>query len=83
MPVSKSLGGAQCKGLVELRYTHRNVQYRPLGYYTGDNWGFVFLMMAREKDDEWVPRNACKTARARRTAIEAKPGRTRGYVWGN
>jgi hypothetical protein len=79
-PYAKVLEG-KCKGLIELRFEYRNVEYRPLGYY-GPGWAFVIIMMAREKNPDWVPKDACKTARARKRLIDANPTRVRDYGFG-
>jgi hypothetical protein len=81
-PGSKRLTQGTCKGLIELRFAWQNVQYRPLGY-TIENYGFVFLMMAREIGNDWKPPDACKEAHRRKREIDGKPDRIRLYDFGD
>jgi hypothetical protein len=78
-PHAKVLKG-KCKDLIELRFEYQNVAYRPLGYYmTAQRRTFVIVMLAREKNWDWVPKDACKIARSRKRLVDANPTRVREY----
>ena len=81
MPLTKRLGEGECKGLVELRYEVGNVEYRALGHFA-ENWHFVLLMIAREINNAWVPKDACTTAKNRKRDMEGRRDRVRPYVFG-
>ena len=80
-PYAKVLKG-KCDGLIELRFEFRNVMYRPLGYYPGQRRVFTIVMMAREINSDWVPKDACKIARTRKKLIDSDPTRVRDYQRG-
>jgi hypothetical protein len=61
--------GKGCKGLVEIRFEVKNVQYRPLGYYSGER-EFTIVFFANEIGDKFVPETACEIAKARKKEIE-------------
>lgn len=67
-----------CAGLIELRFDVNNREYRPLGYYSG-TMEFTILFFAIEENWEFVPPNACETAKARRAIIEANKERAREF----
>ncbi len=62
-----------CAGLIEIRFEVGNVQYRPLGFFSGE-MEFTFLFFAKEIGDEFEPKAACQIAKARKSEIE-KDGR--------
>lgn len=68
-----------CAGLYELRFDVGNVEYRPLGYFTGE-WEFTILFFAEERGDEFVPPNACETAKKRQAVIDADKERAREFI---
>lgn len=57
-----------CAGLAEIRFEFNNVQYRPLGCFSGE-LNFTFLLVALEKQRKFVPPNACTQALARKNEI--------------
>jgi len=59
----------ECSGLFEIRFDVGNVQYRPIGYYSGE-MEFTILFFAIEKDSKFVPLAACKIAQKRKKDIE-------------
>lgn len=66
----KNLVGA-CAGISEIRFEVGNVQYRPLGFHSGDH-EFTILSVAIEKGWKFIPKSSGKTALARRAEVEAK-----------
>jgi hypothetical protein len=58
-----------CSGLFEIRLEVKNVQYRPIGYYSGE-MEFTILFFAIEKGSKFVPLAACEIAQRRRKDIE-------------
>lgn len=83
MPYTRMLGGGKrskknCTGLVEFRFDVGNVEYRPLGYYSG-KMEFTFLLFAEERDYEFVPPNACEIAKERIAIVEADRSRAREF----
>jgi hypothetical protein len=83
MPYTRMLGGGKrskknCTGLVEFRFDVGNVEYRPLGFYSG-KMEFTFLFFAEEHDGEFVPPNACQIAKERMGIIEADWSRAREF----
>lgn len=57
-----------CAGLVELRFDSGNVEYRPLGYYSGP-MEFTIVFFAIEKGSAFEPKGACKIAKERKLKI--------------
>lgn len=53
-----------CAGLVELRFDYGNVEYRPLGFFSG-RMEFTIVFFAIEKGSAFEPKNACKIAKER------------------
>ncbi len=53
-----------CIGLVEIRFEVKNVQYRPLGYFS-DELEFTILFFAKEVGNAFVPLAACNIAKTR------------------
>lgn len=74
----KKDGGKGCKGLVEIRFEVKNVQYRPLGYYSGKQ-EFTIVFFAKEVGGKFEPETACSIAKARIAEIEADP--KKAYEW--
>ena len=56
-------------GIFEIRTTHKNVQYRPLGCFGPKEKQFTLLIGAIEKDWKFIPRTAPETAVSRCDAI--------------
>jgi hypothetical protein len=65
----KRKGKKGCAGLIEIRFEVGNVQYRPLGFFSGE-MEFTFLFFANEVGDEFDPKTACEIAKARKADIE-------------
>jgi hypothetical protein len=63
-------------GILEMRFTYNNVQYRPLGFFGPDRYEFTFLIGAIEKNSRFIPPNAPDTALARKDIVESDKGRT-------
>jgi hypothetical protein len=84
-PWSAVLGGSKrgrkkgCSGLVEIIFEVGNVQYRPLGYFSG-NSEFTFVFFAEERGDEFDPPTACAIAKSHIAIIEADKERAREFV---
>jgi len=83
MPYTRVLRGGRrskknCTGLVEFRFDSGNVEYRPLGYYSG-SMEFTFLLFAEERDGDFVPPDACQTAKQRIEMIENDRSRAREF----
>lgn len=81
--VGKLVGGKRtrktgCVGLYELIFEVGNVQYRPLGYFSG-HMEFTILFFAEERGGEFDPPNACKTAKERKALIDANKERAREF----
>lgn len=66
-PHVKKLKGS--KHIFEIRVTSIKVQYRPLGFYGPNQKEFTLLIGAIEKDSEFKPKTAIKTAESRRELI--------------
>jgi hypothetical protein len=62
------------RGLGEIRFKIRNVQYRPIGCFIGTRV-FVILAFATERDSELDPKSTCRTAQNRRTEVLRRPQR--------
>lgn len=58
---AKKLHG-NCDGLVEIRFKVDGVQQRPLGFFGPGKGEFTILLMATERNNRFVPKNACSTA---------------------
>jgi hypothetical protein len=74
MPYAKVLTGP-CAGLIELRITAHNVQYRPLVCYGPGRREVTLLVGAIEKGGGFEPQSACEIGLARKAQI-AERGRT-------
>jgi len=68
-----------CAGLVEIRFEVNNVQYRPLGYYSGE-MEFTILFFATEVGGKFEPLAACAIAKTRRAEIDKDRTRAREFV---
>ena len=68
-----------CAGLVEIRFDYGNVEYRPLGYFSGE-MEFTILFFAEERDGDFVPPDACRIAKEHRAIVEADRRRAREFV---
>lgn len=67
-----------CVGLVEIRFEVKNVQYRPLGYFS-DELEFTFLLFAKEVGSEFEPLLACKIAKTRIEEITVDKEKVREF----
>lgn len=67
-----------CAGLRELIFDQGNVQYRPLGYHSGE-MEFTILYMAEERGNDFYPPNSCETAKERRVKIETEERNAREF----
>lgn len=65
-----------CAGLGEVRFEHKNVQYRPIGFSSG-RMEFTFVFVATEKSDKFVPKNTCKVAQERKREVESDRSKAR------
>jgi hypothetical protein len=70
----KKLSG-ECEGLWEIRFNVDGVQHRPLGYRSGE-YEFTLLLWAQEKNNRFVPLNACEQALHRKAETLASRTRT-------
>jgi|SRR5215213_2247937 len=68
-----------CSGLFEIIFEVDNVQYRPLGYFSG-RMEFTFLFFAKEAGDEFEPPTACEIAQRRRKELEEGKGFSSVFV---
>jgi hypothetical protein len=68
-----------CVGLVELRFDFGNIEYRPLGYFSGE-MEFTILLFAEERGGEFVPPTACQIAKSHISIIEADRRRAREFI---
>lgn len=57
-----------CAGLGELRMVLKNVQYRVIGFASGE-MEYTWLMVAKEVGGKFVPRNTCEIAQRRRAEV--------------
>lgn len=63
-----------CKGLGEIRFKYNNVQYRPLGFFSG-KLEFTLVFIAQEKGGRFDPLSACEQGLKRKLEIEADRSR--------
>ena len=59
----------ECSGLGEIRFKADSVQHRPIGFFGPNRGEFTFLLFAIEKDNSFIPKRACKTARQRKSKV--------------
>lgn len=77
VPEVRMLHG-ECDGLMELRRTAGNLQYRPICCYGPGRGEVTLLAGATERGGRFVPSSMCETARARRARL-TEEGRTREH----
>ncbi len=58
----------ECDGLGEIRFEFRNIQYRPLGFFSA-KLEFVLLLVPTKKGDVFDPRNACELGLRRKELV--------------
>lgn len=63
----KTLHG-ECSGLGEVRFESGNVQFRPLGFRSGE-FEYTILFCALEKEGKFDPKTACKMALDRKAEV--------------
>src|SRR5438270_912131 len=68
-PYFDTLSG-DCAGLGEVRFEWKNVQYRPIGFSSGQ-LEFTLVMIAIERGRKFEPLSACKIAHTRKAEIAA------------
>jgi hypothetical protein len=73
-PLFKTLHG-KCVGLGEIRFIADGVQQRPLGFCS-ELREFTIVYWAIEKEDKFVPRDACRRALLRKSEILADRNRS-------
>jgi hypothetical protein len=60
----------ECKGLGEIRFEYNNVQYRPLGFFSGQ-MEFTLLLVPTKKGNTFDPRSACEVGLKRKSLVIA------------
>lgn len=65
-----------CAGLGEIRFEWRNVQYRPIGFASGQ-MEFTLVFVATERGGKFEPRSTCETAQKRKAEVIANRSRAR------
>jgi len=68
--------GAECSGLGELRLKYKNVQWRIIGFASGQ-MEFTWIFVAQEKGNRFVPKNTCDIAQRRKAIVTADRSRSR------
>lgn len=68
-------------GIVEIRVSRMNIQYRLLGYRGPSDRQFTLLFPALEKGDQFSPLNAPQIAEHRMTAVESGRSRTDEHLF--
>jgi len=66
----------ECAGLGEVRFEHKNVQHRILGFSSGQ-MEYTFVLAATEKGNKFVPLSTCTTAQSRMREVVADRSRAR------
>ena len=74
LPLFRQLRG-EADGISEIRFEVGNVQYRPLGCFSGKN-EYTLLFPAIEKGSRFDPKSSIKTAQTRKNEILADRSRT-------
>lgn len=74
-PYFDTLSGP-CTGLGEVRFEWKNVQYRPIGFASGE-MEFTFVFVAEEHENRFIPRNTCKRSQERKTEIQKDRNKAR------
>jgi hypothetical protein len=77
-PWAEKLRG-ECAGLLEIIFEVDNVQYRPLGFFSG-RMEFTFLIFATEVGDKFVPPTACAIAQKRKKELEDGDGGSSVFI---
>jgi hypothetical protein len=72
----KTLSHKPCLGLAEVRMFADKVQHRPLCFFS-EGKILTFVFCAIEKDNAFVPKNACKIANDRKKEIEKDASRAK------
>ena len=62
------------RGIYEIRLRVKNVLYRPLGFFGPNPYEFTLLVPAREKGNEFEPKNAPKIAIKRKKLVQENKG---------
>ena len=60
--------GNECAGLGEVRFEWKNVQYRPIGFSSGE-MEFTLVFVAEEHGGAFVPRNTCRQCQSRKAEV--------------
>ena len=68
----------ECEKLFEIRFDHGNVEYRPIGFYSGKK-EFTILFFATERDSKFEPPTACEIAQRHRDEIEKDEEKSREF----
>ena len=79
-PYVGQLRGKRCKGLFEIVIEVGNVQYRPIGYFSGE-MEFTFVAFAEERDNKLIPESTCDTAKKNIEIIKQNKERVRGITF--
>ncbi len=58
----------ECAGLGEIRFEWSNVQYRPIGFFSGE-MEFTFVMVSVERGNKFDPRSTCKISQKRKQEV--------------
>lgn len=66
-PYFDKLSG-ECAGLGEIRFEWNNVQYRPIGFFSGES-KFVLVLVAKERGGKFDPRGTCAIAQRRKNEV--------------
>jgi Phage derived protein Gp49-like (DUF891) len=59
-----------CKGLCEIRFEFNNVQYRPIGIFSG-KMEFTLVLVAAKNGKRFDPSNTCHLGNRRKLEIES------------
>jgi hypothetical protein len=78
-PYFDTLGG-ECAGLGEVRFEWKNVQYRPIGFASGE-MEFTLVFVAEERGGAFVPRNTCRRSQSRKAEVTRDRERARDCVF--
>lgn len=71
-PHFRALHG-ECSGLGEVRIKLDRVQWRPIGFFGPRQLEFTFLLIAREKDRKFIPKDTCSIGQARKAEVVQTP----------
>ena len=61
-PYVGQLRWKECKGLFEIVISVGNIEYRPIGYFSGEK-EFTIVAFATERDGKFEPKTVCATAK--------------------